>query len=89
MKTGIELITIERKEQIKKHEYTVQHDRGEHYEGELLDTANFAITYNDSIIPSGFSEFKSKMSYKNKIQRLVCAGALIAAEIDRLQQISK
>jgi hypothetical protein len=87
MKTGIELIAQERKEQVKKHGFTTQHDQDTHYEGELLAAANFAITYNDSILPSGFEEFKSKMGYKNKVQRLAVAGALIAAEIDRLNSL--
>lgn len=89
MKTGIELIAIERKEQIEKHNWTLEHDKN--YENnELLFAAEIYLMA--PFMPKE-SIFKAwpwaiewlKLSPENRIKELAKSGALIAAEIDRLQ----
>lgn len=92
MKTGIELITEERKEQLEKHGWTLAHDR-EHKFGELAKTAAaLAIQHTDAeIFESGeiLEDYWDLVkTLKNKpIKALIVAGSLIAAEIDRLNFI--
>ncbi len=88
MKTGIELIAEERQEQIGKHKWDEEHD-SEHREGQLAIAASFAINPVES--PSlldvgygGWEEFEEKICNKSYKDRLIIAGALLAAEIDRL-----
>ena len=96
MKTGIELIAEERQRQIEVEGWTAEHD-SQHKNGEL---ANAAVCYamtpdlenlmcntwdNNFII----EVFPFEMSWlkrtpNNRVRDLVKAGALIAAEIDRL-----
>lgn len=89
MKTGIELIAQERKEQIEKHGYTTDH---KYKTGELVRAA-CAIAYDsEDDKPATFSapnwawEIRDKKQVKknDKIERLKVAGALLAAEIDRI-----
>lgn len=96
MKTGIELIVEERKEQIEKHNWSKEHDQS-HNNNELKMAALFAIAPYDIlyenmpieyILEKGWETFKSKVSNKGEIDRLKIAGALIAAEIDRLSKIN-
>ena len=95
-KTGIELIAQERKEQIEKHGYSVETDVEYYQRKELHRAAVYALTYDDNWYPESWGlNFKSKMEEKRnnlilgtkefEIERLKIAGALIAAEIDRLQ----
>ncbi len=99
MKTGIELITDERKRQIEKEGWTAEHDEV-HKNGELANMAAlYAITnkplykkpgyFNDTLFEVLYPEDWDMKWWKptpdNKIKELVKAGALIAAEIDRLQ----
>ncbi len=85
MKTGIELIAEERQEQIEKHGWDIRNDE-DYSEGELLKAALFAI--NPQVFEWPFywtEEFRNKILNKeNDIERLKIAGALIAAEIDRI-----
>lgn len=99
-KTGIELITQERQEQIEKHGWSKEHD-AKHDQGELANAAcSYAMTsemqdYLDenwgddmhlSFWPFELSYYKKDNSGEvEKIKDLAKAGALIAAEIDRLQ----
>lgn len=88
MKTGIELIAEERAEQIEKHGRTTEHDKVvnsdlqltwmamEVLKGERADS-DFPVDWNYDIC--------IKMVKKSYKERLIIAGALIAAEIDRLQ----
>lgn len=87
MKTGIELIAIERKEQIEKHKHTVEKDLDNNMNGELLDVATRLISDNNmNRFPANWNwNYCFRLVKKNKIERLTIAGALIAAEIDRLQ----
>lgn len=98
MKTGIELIAEERGRQVAKEGWSEAHDDG-HSDGALAgaaagyaltsreqsrgDEGPFAFTTND-IWPEGW-EFKPK----DRLSNLVRAGALIAAEIDRVQREDK
>ena len=85
MKTGIELIAEERQEQIVKHGYDQNHDR-DHLSGELAGAAVFAMTLQEHFKQVGFEAFEEKMWKKSQIERYKIAGALIAAEIDRLNK---
>lgn len=88
MKSGIELIAEERNRQIEKEGWSPEHD-AQHYRGEL---AIAACLYADI-----YAETKTKVPYgwpwedkwwkpsKDRIRNLTKAGALIAAEIDRIQ----
>lgn len=86
MKTGVELIAEERQEQIEKHGFDETNDK--HYKSEELKRAAvFVLTGDDEWYPRTWSSwFGVKMDSKtDPIERLKIAGALIAAEIDRLQ----
>jgi hypothetical protein len=89
MKSGIELIAEERQEQIEKHGFTNEYQR-EHPEyyskGELVDAACYAMYLHNMIWPTDWNDmYKQKIYNKSYKDRLIVAGALIAAEIDRLQ----
>lgn len=85
-KTGVELIAEERQEQIVKHNRTIAHDRENNPNYELMQGAKFCLTgtgYPEKWNPG----YETKILMKPLKERLVCAGALIAAEIDRLNSI--
>lgn len=100
MKTGIELIAEERQEQIVKHGYSMERD-AKLYSHETGN--NSPITYlADLLLKKSITEFGKKfnpfkwdaviwdkMVNKPYKERLIIAGALIAAEIDRLNTIEK
>jgi len=83
--TGIELIAKERKEQVEKHERAILYDVHENRRRKLVEGA-IAILQDDykgrpeNWVPKTFDKMVNK-SYK---ERLVIAGALLAAEIDRI-----
>lgn len=96
MKTGIELIVQERNEQLEKHGRTIEADLKFNGHGQLSEAASI-LTATDlhpseakAYCPSGWDidgfEYMMSKPYK---QRLIIAGALIAAEIDRLQRIEE
>ena len=92
---GIELIAKERQEQVEKHGITVESDVEINSQGELAQVASllaykpFMYAQDNDDIPDGWDrEVFLHMYNKNDIERLSIAGALIAAEIDRLQAIS-
>lgn len=86
MKTGIELIAQERKEQIEKHGWSAEHDSFND-NGELLQAARFCIGVDEW--PENWDlRFADKISDKDDIGKLKVAGAFIAAEIDRLQSLN-
>ena len=87
--TGIELITQERKEQIGKHSFDTEHDVMHHPDQALINAAIFAITLQDKWKQDGWENFEKKMWGKSMIKRFTVAGALVGAEIDRLQAESK
>jgi hypothetical protein len=93
MKTGIELIAIERQEQIEKHGRTVEKDvELNSSENQLQEAAYHLIgkewlyvADNEETCPIGWNQkVWNKMFNKEYKERLIIAGALIAAEIDRL-----
>jgi len=100
--TGIELIAKERQRQIEKEGWTPEHD-AEHVNGELaLVGAYYAMSQeqrmdelstdtNAFTSPTGFPWGAEwwKPTPNNRIKELQKAGALIAAEIDRLSALAK
>lgn len=102
MKTGGELIMIERKRQIEEEGWDAEHD--DHQQGTLatagacyaLDVASRISNYHESWKYAYEKEAKHlwpwdkewwKPTPSNDVRELVKAGALIAAEIDRLQRL--
>lgn len=100
MKTGIELIAEERLRQIEKEGWSSEHD-DRHDNSELAfagmvychpdPSANFVQKwwpfYETWYKPSGLIfDRKNPSTYEGRIRELTKAGALIAAEIDRLQR---
>lgn len=81
--SGVELIAQERQRQIDVEGYRPEHDR-HHCNGELVDAAAcyLAPRLADKYWPWHRSYWKP--SPDNRVRELVKAGALIAAEIDRL-----
>lgn len=101
MKTGVEIIAEERQRQIETEGWAPEHD-DQHTEGELADAAcSYAMTENiiDYIDNAWGNDMHLhfwpfdlkwlKRSKVNRIEDLAKAGALIAAEIDRIQRMSK
>lgn len=92
METGVELIAKERQEQISKHSRTEERDIKENAGGQLQAAALYilAMDYNENAedyYPEDWSEeFQLSLEKKTQKERLVIAGALIAAEIDRQTQ---
>lgn len=99
-KTGVELITEERQRQISQKGYTLEED-DQWEEGELLRGAESFI---EASMWHGEVDFKahdldqspwpydSPFKTGNPVDAVLCltkAGAMIAAEIDRLQRIPK
>jgi hypothetical protein len=93
MKTGTELITEERLRQVNGEAYTSEHDDA-HTRGEL---AQAAMCYTRHALYGGYGPLTWPWDYKwwkpgigrtveTRIRALTKAGALIAAEIDRLQR---
>lgn len=84
MKSGINEIAIERKEQIEKHGWSLENDQY-YSRGQLGCAAKYALMSYTGIWPPDWDPyFKVKVDKKPLIERLRVAGALIAAEIDRL-----
>lgn len=89
MKTGIELIAEERQSQIEKHKFNAERDAA-YTNLELQSAAVFAITGAREYYPLDWDiEWKVRIQAKPEVGRLAVAGALIAAEIDRLLAIDK
>ena len=96
MKTGIELIADERQEQITKHRMTIGHDMVFNNDFQLIHVANGLLFCGEEISPMSMiiqmggtvnwnGQFLEKLADKPYKERLIIAGALIAAEIDRIQ----
>lgn len=93
-KTGVELIAAERQRQIEAEGWTPEHD-DEYLHGELIRAAVcYALEPGTPIRehtppmwwPWTWSESWWKPTPGDRIRELTKAGALIAAEIDRLQR---
>ncbi len=99
MKTGIELIAIEREEQIEKHGRSIDNDIRDNSHKQLTMAASIlCVEYPFNFLtvedvkqyqcPANWDKILwSKMVSKPYKERLVLAGALIAAEIDRLNNL--
>jgi hypothetical protein len=91
MKTGCKLIYEERIEQIEKHGWNPNHDK-QHKHGELaIVAASLAVMHTDASVedPGCNGSYSNKWGLEHKLRNdtihaLKVAGALIAAEIDRL-----
>jgi len=94
--TGIELIQAERQRQIDVEKWTPEHD-DKHDAGELVAAAaTYALeaTFDGPAVKRGwFNQFwmfdDAWFKPGTKVRMLTKAGALIAAEIDRLQRAKK
>ena len=92
MKTGIELIAEEREEQINKHGRTIDSDRENNKAYQLTEAAAILSTEMFRSSKKRFAampdewddEICLKMCRKDRKQRLIIAGALIAAELDKI-----
>lgn len=95
MKTGIELITAERQKQIDKHGFTGKHhaNHPEWYDNFQLQYAATTLLMHEfeevvdtqDHLPDGWDQdWFDKLNAKGRKERLIIAGALIAAELDRL-----
>lgn len=91
MKTGIQLIAKERKEQLEKHSFGIIYDVEQNNERQLqIGAIRLLSDRNDKLPPDGWNRRTwKKMSEKGVKDRLIIAGALISAEIDRLQLLDK
>jgi len=103
MKTGIQLIAVERQRQIEKEGWTPEHD-SHHQSGELNDAAiayaqaSAYLSRGESIEWVKAAEGIGKINFPwqeswwkpspDRVRNLVKAGALIAAEIDRLNRLN-
>jgi len=88
MKTGAQLIAEERWHQ--QDSYTDGHD-DEHTAAELAVNAAILATFGTDAFVMGSNEGTDPWGlvgkyYDNRVRQLTIAGALIAAEIDRLQR---
>lgn len=84
MQTAIDLITAERKRQIDAEGWTPEHDDA-HADGALADAAAcYAMGRRTALWP--WSTDWWKPSPDDRVRDLVKAGALIVAEIERLQR---
>ncbi|MES2864117.1 MAG: hypothetical protein V4666_08365 [Bacteroidota bacterium] len=98
MKSGIELITEERQKQIDKHGFTAEHhalNTDKWYGNNQLNYAVMYLIDEDYIFsPEAFplnwdKEWFYRLNQKESKERLIIAGALIAAELDRLNYIGE
>ncbi len=98
MKTGIELITEERQKQIDKHGFTAEHhalNSEKWYDDLQLQRASYYLldenTREEDIpirIPSNWNkEWFMNLNRRDRKERLIIAGALIAAELDRINYL--
>lgn len=94
MKTGIELITEERARQVSQEGWTPEHD-DDHDMSELaMAAACYAVpnaqrgTMNEGVFARLWPWARAwwKPTPDDRVRELTKAGALIAAEIDRLQR---
>ncbi|SFO05049.1 hypothetical protein SAMN05421741_11834 [Paenimyroides ummariense] len=88
MKSGIELIADERRQQIEVHARTIELDLKYNSEKQLSVAAKRLLEFDprETGRPLYWDrDIWNKLTGKDYKKRLIIAGALIAAEIDRLQ----
>ena len=84
--TGVSLIAKERQRQIDVENYNAEHD-DDHGDGQMAMTAAALAVAGTSagLVMQGYEDWGLVEHHKNdRVRQLVIAGALIAAEIDRL-----
>jgi len=87
MKTGIELITDERRRQIEEEGWTSQHD-DQHTKSQMMYAAVcYIMASAGNIVETYWPWGRQWWKPTERLRDLVKAGALIAAEIDRLQRV--
>jgi SAM-dependent methyltransferase len=99
MKTGVELIAQERREQVEKHGFTIESQREWNSKKELVEAAKYCIDSSSGLpedklqYPYNWDhwfylkvrEKRQRLSNKDfQVEMLKIAGAFCAAEIDRL-----
>ena len=92
--TGTERIQQERSEQVNKHNRTVEKDKAHNDKYQLAHAARALITLTTDTVPEGHIENYCPLEWDAKIwgkmcrkaysERLIIAGALLAAEYDRI-----
>lgn len=92
---GADMIRCERQRQVDEEGWSVEHDAREHSDGDLARNAAYyaypdANLVNQDHLKIGSAFLRPAITFgykqnKPRIKQLVIAGALIAAEIDRLQ----
>ena len=88
--TGVERIAAERMRQVEAKGYTAEHD-DQHTDGTILRAA-LAYAQEAYALETGYILWSSHWLWKpspDPIRNLEKAGALIAAEIDRLQRLKQ
>ena len=92
--SGVDLICMERERQIKEKGYSAEHDDDETDDRLAYAAVCYAIPdipdkqiYVNDFYPWG--DYTYKPTPDNRIKELSKAGALIAAEIDRLQRLKR
>lgn len=99
-RTGIELIDAERQRQIYKHGFTASHHAAhpEWYENYQLQDAAATLLEHEleevvhltERVPDGWDkEWFFDLNRRSHKERLIIAGALIAAELDRIILLGK
>ena len=86
MKTGIEQITDERSKQITKHTYTVKNDSVYTHKELLCAALAYLVTaiYGSRMGLEDWPWWREMFKDEGDVENLKKAGALIAAELDRL-----
>ena len=92
MSIGLDLIALERKRQLEVHNWTPEHD-AVHDEEEIALAAMYyacpksIIFLVESLWPKNWDLHYAQKGESTRIRDLEKAGALIAAEIDRLKRL--
>lgn len=90
-KTGADLIRDERFRQVAEEGWTPEHDDG-HVDGELgLAAVAYVLYGRNAEMPTPVSwpwEDETWKPSPDRVKNLVRAGALLAAEIDRLERVA-
>jgi len=96
MKSGIELITEERQHQIDKHGFTAEHhalnSEKWYNDDQLIEAANTLSMKEivSCLVPINWDiVWFEKLCQKPYKERLIIAGALISAELDRLNYLEE
>lgn len=81
--SGMELIEVERAKQLRK--WGTEHDKECHNDQSLANAAAYLAAAREGHPPSELGAYLANRYRNDRIMHLAIAGALCAAEIDRLQ----